>query len=197
MVGGRWGGDSMVVGCNKTHQITFFVVTLYIFHVFLKVFIWILNLYFCFYLDDLDTGDSVDDITAIDDITKYKLLANHFKPDDNYKLPSKFQHGCMRTLAYHWLASFPFLVYSKRHYSVFRLPCTLFDKSEISQKSKISKNTGFSSWFKISEKVSKHLRCEETCKKNINNYSKHFLMIKKAEYLIQRFQNPTATTLKL
>ena len=146
LVGGRWGGDSMVVGCNKTHQITFFVVTLYIFHVFLKVFIWILNLYFCFYLDDLDTGDSIDDITAIDDITKYKLLANHFKPDDNYKFPSKFQHGCMRALAYHWLASFPFLVYSKRHYSVFRLPCTLFDK-EISQKSKISKNTGFSSWL--------------------------------------------------
>ena len=146
LVGGRWGGDSMVVGCNKTHQITFFVVTLYIFHVFLKVFIRILNLYFCFYLDDLDTGDSIDDITAIDDITKYKLLANHFKPDDNYKFPSKFQHGCMRALAYHWLASFPFLVYSKRHYSVFRLPCTLFDK-EISQKSKISKNTGFSSWL--------------------------------------------------
>ena len=71
LVGGRWGGDSMVVGCNKTHQITFFVVTLYIFHVFLKVFIWILNLYFCFYLDDLDIGDFIDDITAIDDITKY------------------------------------------------------------------------------------------------------------------------------
>ena len=163
------------------------------FHVFLKVFIWILNLYFCFYLDDLDTGDSIDDITAIDDITKYKLLANHFKPDDNYKFPSKFQHGCMGALAYHWLASFPFLVYSKRHYSVFCLPCTLFDKSEISQKSKFSKNTGFSSWFKISEKVSKPLSCEETCEKNISNYSKHSLMMAKAEYLIQRFQDPTAT----
>ena len=104
-----------------------------------------------------------------------KLLTNYFKPDNNYKFPSKFQHGCMRALAYHWLASFPFLVYSKRHYSVFCLPCTLFDKSEISQKSKFSKNTGFSSWFKISEKVSKLLSCEETCEKNISNYSKHSL----------------------
>ena len=61
----------MVGGCNKTYQITFLVVTLYMFHVFLKVFIWILNLYFCFYLDYLDIGDFIDDITAIDDITKY------------------------------------------------------------------------------------------------------------------------------
>ena len=76
---------------------------------------------------------------------------------------------------------------------MFCLPCTLFDKSEISQKSKFSKNTGFSSWFKISEKVSKPLSCEETCEKNISNYSKHSLMMTKAEYLIQRFQDPTAT----
>ena len=127
--------------------------------VFLKVFIWILNLYFCFYLDDLDIGDFIDDITAIDNITKSKLSKNHF----NYKFPSKFQHGCMRALTYHWLASLSFLVYSKRYDSVFCLPCTLFDKSEISQKSKFSKNTGFSSWFKIKEKVSKHLSCEGNC----------------------------------
>ena len=78
---------------------------------------------------------------------------------------------------------------------MFCLPCTLFGKSEISQKSKFSKNTGFSLWFKISEKVSKHLSCEETCEKNISNYSKHSLMMAKAEYLMQRFQNPTATIL--
>ena len=144
-------------------------------HVFLKVFIWILNLYFCFYLDDLDIGGFIDDITAIDNITKYKLLTNHFKPDHNCKFPSKFQHGCMRALTYHWHASFPFSVYSKWYNSVFCLPCTFFYKSEISQKSKFSKNTGFSSWFKISEKVSKLLSCEETCEKNISNYSKHSL----------------------
>ena len=79
---------------------------------------------------------------------------------------------------------------------MFCLPCTLFDKSEISQKSKFSKNTGFSLWFKISEKVSKPLSCEETCEKNISNYSKHSLMMAKAEYLIQRFQDPTATVPK-
>ena len=108
LVGGRWGGDSMVGGCNKTYQITFLVVTLYMFHVFLKVFTWILNLYFCFYLDDLDIGDCIDDITTIVDITKYKLLTNDFKPNHNYKFPSKFQHGCMRALTNHWLSSFPF-----------------------------------------------------------------------------------------
>ena len=102
----------MVGGCNKTYQITFLVVTLYMFHVFLKVFTWILNLYFCFYLDDLDIGDFIDDITAIDNITKSKLSKNHFKPDHNYKFPSKFQHGCMRALNYHWLASFPFLAHT-------------------------------------------------------------------------------------
>ena len=76
---------------------------------------------------------------------------------------------------------------------MFCLTCTLFDKSEISQKSKISKNTGFLLWFKISEKFSKHLSCEENSEKNISNYSKHSLVMTKAESLIQRFQNPTAT----
>ena len=55
---------------------------------------------------------------------------------------------------------------------MFCLPCTLFDKSEISHKSKFSQNTGFSS-------------CDG---KNISNYSKHPLMMAKAEELIQRFQ---------
>ena len=56
--------------------------------------------------------------TAIDNITKCKLLTNHFKPNHNYKFPSRFQHGCMRALTYHWLTSFPFLVYSKRWFCV-------------------------------------------------------------------------------
>ena len=43
----------------------------------------------------------------------------------------------------HWLATFPFLVHSKRHDSVFCLPYILFDKLEISQTSKFSKITGF------------------------------------------------------
>ena len=102
------------------------------------------------------------------------------------------QNFSMRALTYHWLASIPFLVNSKRYDPVFCLPRTLFGKSEISEKSKFSKNTGFSSWFKISE-VSNHLSCEETSEKNISNYSKNSLMMTKAEYLIQRFQNPTAT----
>ena len=130
--------------CNliEVSQVSFLVVTMQMFRVFLKVFICVLNLYFSFCLDYLDIGDFIG--TAIDNITKYKLLKNHFKPDHNYEFPSKFQHGCMRVLAYHWLASFPFLGYSKWYGSVFCLPCTLFGKSEITQKSKFSKNIGFS-----------------------------------------------------
>ena len=66
-------------------------------------------------------------------------------------------------------------------------------KSEISQKIKFSKKKGFSSWFKINEKVSKYLSCEKTCyEKNISNYSKHSFMMTKTEGVIQRFQSPRA-----
>ena len=70
---------------------------------------------------------------------------------------------------------------------------TPYIKSEIFQKIKFSKNKGFSSWFKINEKVSKNLTCEETCyEKKISNYSKHSLMMTKTEGVIQRFQSPRA-----
>ena len=62
--------------------------TLQIFRVFLKVFVCILNLNFCFYLNDLDIGDFIDN--AIDNITKHKLLTIHFEPDHNYEFPSRF-----------------------------------------------------------------------------------------------------------
>ena len=79
---------------------------------------------------------------------------------------------------------------------MFCLPCTLFGKSEISQKSKFFKNTGFSWWFKINEKVSNHVTCEETYdEKNISNYFKYSSMMTKVEGLMQRFQNLTATIL--
>ena len=146
-----------------------------------------------FYLDDLDIGDFIG--TALDDITKYKLLTNYFKPYHNYEFSSRFQHMFMRALNYYWLPSFPFLICSKQYDSVFCLPCTLFDKFEISQKIKFYKNAGFSSWFKINEKVSKHFSFEENSDETkITNYSKHSLMMAKAKGLIQSFQNPTATT---
>ena len=55
--------------------------TMQIFRVFLKVFVCILNLNFCFYLNDLDIGDFIDN--AIYNITKHKLLTIHFEPDHN------------------------------------------------------------------------------------------------------------------
>ena len=60
-------------------QISFLIVTTQMFRVFLKVFMCILNLYFCCSLDDLDIGHFIG--TAIDDITKYELLINHLEPD--------------------------------------------------------------------------------------------------------------------
>ena len=131
--------------CNLTEisQISFLIVTVEMLRVFLKVFISILNLYFCFFLDDLGIGDFIG--TAIQNILKYKLLINHFNSDHNYKFLSRIHHMCIRVATYHWFAPFQFLVYSKPYGSVFCLPFTLFDKSEISEKSKFSKNAGFSS----------------------------------------------------
>ena len=63
-------------------------------------------------------------------------------------------------------------------------------------KSKFFKNTGFSWWFKINEKVSNHVTYEETYdEKNISNYFKYSSMMTKVEGLMQRFQNLTATIL--
>ena len=154
----------------------------YGFWIYISVFIWMIWI--------LDTLLTISLLLTISQNTSY------WQTISSPIITTNFLQSCSMGVwgdAYDWLASFPFLVYSKRYDSVFCLPCTLFDKSEISQKSKFSKNTGFSSWFKISEKVSKPLSCEETCEKNISNYSKHSLMMTKAEYLIQRFQNPTAT----
>ena len=55
------------------------------FPAFLKVFTCIINFYFCLYLGDLGVRDYIG--TAIDDIIKYKLLTNDFKPDHNYEFP--------------------------------------------------------------------------------------------------------------
>ena len=78
---------------------------------------------------------------TIDKIAKYKLLTNHFKPDQNYKFTSRLQHISVRVMNYHWLVSFFLLVYNKGNNSVFCLPCVLFDKTGIFQKSSFVKNS--------------------------------------------------------
>ena len=138
----------------------------------------------------MDIGDFVN--TNLDDATKYKLLTNHFKPDHTYKFPSREQHGCNRALKHHWLTSYSFLVYSKKYDSVYCLPCTLFDKAEISQRSIFAKNTGFSSWFKIKEKLLEHINCEGIDAEK-NKTCKHSRMMADAEDLIQRFKKPSMT----
>ena len=124
----------------------------------------------------MDIGDFVN--TNLDDATKYKLLTNHFKPDHTYKFPSREQHGCNRALKHHWLTSYSFLVYSKKYDSVYCLPCTLFDKAEISQRSIFAKN--------------KHINCEGIDAEK-NKTCKHSRMMADAEDLIQRFKKPSIT----
>lgn len=81
------------------------------------------------------------DITKIDDIgmllhsmdqnsiknlspkQKYSLMINHFKPDINYKFPSRYADGCNRSCQYKYFIDNPWFVYSKMEdaYLVFFL----------------------------------------------------------------------------
>ena len=51
-------------------------------------------------------------LNNVTDIVKYNLLINHFKPDFNYILPVNFLDESNRSLNFHWLTEYPFLVYS-------------------------------------------------------------------------------------
>ena len=64
--------------------------------------------------------------------------------------------------------------------SVFRLPCTLFDK--FSKKGKIINKPAFSSQYKVNEQILKHIDQESNDDPVIGIYSK---MMRKAEVLKQ------------
>ena len=145
--------------------------------------------HFLHFVGELNIGDFVN--KNLYDVAKYRLLTNHFKPDCTYKFSSREQHGCNRAFKHHWLTSYSFLAYSKKCDSLYCLPCTLFDKAEISGKSIFAKNAGFSSWFKIKEKVLEHINCEGTDVEK--KTCKHSRMMADAEDLIQRFKNPSKT----
>ena len=79
---------------------------------------------------------------------------NHFKPDSNYIFPVKLLHGSDRSLNFHWLIEYPFLVYSKINDFVFCLPCVLFCKNN---KNKLTKLPVFSKWHKVGDKLKSHV----------------------------------------
>ena len=73
---------------------------------------------------------------------------------------------------------------------MYCLPCTLFNKAEISQRNIFAKNTGFSSWFKITENFLEHIDCEGIDAEK-NKTCKNSRMMAEAEHLIQRFKKPS------
>ena len=95
-----------------------------------------------------------EDTLNLDEATKYRILTGHFHPDDDFKSPQQFQHGCNRTLNIDWLRKYPFLVYSKSKNSLFCLPCALFSENG---RSKFVKGDGFTKFFRIKEKIEVHV----------------------------------------
>ena len=86
--------------------------------------------------------------------TKYRILTGQFHPDDDFKFPQQFQHGCNITLNIDWLKIYPILVYSKSNNSLFCLLCGLFFGN---RRSKFVKGDGLTKFFKIKEKTEIHV----------------------------------------
>ena len=93
-------------------------------------------------------------LNNVTDEVKNRLITNHFKPDSNCIFPVKFLHGSNRSLNFHWLIEYPFLVNSKIKNSVCCLPCILFCKNS---KNNCVKLPGFSKWHKVGDKPKSHV----------------------------------------
>ena len=113
------------------------------------------------------------------DKVKYNLVTNHFKFNSNYIFPVKFLHGSDRSLHFHWLIKYPFLVYSKITDSVCCLPCILFCKNN---KSKLTKLPGFSEWHKVGDKLKSHV-----------NNGTHSTAVTAGSDFKERFEKPSST----
>ena len=55
-----------------------------------------------------------------------KLILNHFRPESNFKFPSRFLAGCNRACQHSYLVDNTWFVYSKAEDGIFCLPCVLF-----------------------------------------------------------------------
>ena len=94
-------------------------------------------------------------------MTKCGILTGHFYPDDDFKFPQQFHHGCNKTLNIDRLKKHPFLVYSKSKNSLFCLSYALFSEN---RRSKFVKRDGFTKFFKKKIEVhvgSQHSDCIE------------------------------------
>ena len=88
------------------------------------------------------------------DKVEYNLLTNYLKSNSNYIFPAKFLQGSDKSLNFHWLIEYPFLIYSKINDSVCCLPCLLFCKNI---KNKLTKFPRFSKWHKVGDKLKSHV----------------------------------------
>ena len=114
---------------------------------------------FCFNVLDRPESSQcgTGNFTNLDNVTdevKYNLLTNYLKPDSDYIFPVKFLQGSDRSLNFHWLIEYSFLIYSKINDSVCCLPCVLFCKNNIN---KLVKFLRFSKWHKVGDKLKNHV----------------------------------------
>ena len=74
-----------------------------------------------------DIGLFYDKVNQMSDAEKFDLLHNVWKPQQDFKLPSKLETGGKtRKFCYNWLLTYPWLVYSQYLNGCFCLPCLLF-----------------------------------------------------------------------
>ncbi len=85
---------------------------------------------------------------------KYSILTKHFKPNSDFKFPSRYLDGCQRSCQLSYLEKNPWFVYSKAEDGIFCLPCVLFaNKDNLGQL--VCKK--FNYWTAKTSKFSKHV----------------------------------------
>lgn len=110
---------------------------------------------------------------------KYSLLVNHFKPNSNFKFPSRYLDGCHRSCQHKYLADNPCFVYSKAEDGLYCLPCVLFASRDdlgqfVSEK--------FNLWTKKSRKFADH-----------NSKKYHHLALARADALKSSIMDPASS----
>ena len=85
---------------------------------------------------------------------KFSLLINHFKPNSNFKFPSRYTDGCNRSCQHNYFTDNTWFVYSKFEDGIFCLPCVLFASkpSDLGQFVSVR----FDTWSRKTRKFAEH-----------------------------------------
>ena len=103
-----------------------------------------------------DVGKHLTSKTNLRTLTapeKLGIIDNHFKPGEDYEFPRTDINKCNTAFRHQWLATYPWLVYSKEVDGGFCLPCVLFATKE---KLGVLVNTLFRGWTKVSDICRQH-----------------------------------------